>query len=252
MIRDHCYPKCGDGVRVPHESCDDGNTQELQTCWCLRHLRPARCAACVRRQDGDGCSSRCRIELGYACHGGNTTHVDNCRLTVCGDGVVEASRFIPACVQQFARVCVLLSCSIWGGRSGRLGFGLCSADGRHPPVLRIGLLTILNSDPRCHCILPKVHIQHVTLAQTCIYPSSRKAARVRRSATISTTTAGMAVLQCASGRSKKWLPGRRRTSWSPSDRWASSAGQVAMASCAGFYLRSQIRVLVWLPKFYTA
>ena len=29
MVRDHCYPKCGDGVRVPFEGCDDGNTQDL-------------------------------------------------------------------------------------------------------------------------------------------------------------------------------------------------------------------------------
>ena len=26
MVRDYCYPKCGDGMRVPHEQCDDGNS----------------------------------------------------------------------------------------------------------------------------------------------------------------------------------------------------------------------------------
>ena len=26
MVEDMCYPTCGDGVRVPREACDDGNT----------------------------------------------------------------------------------------------------------------------------------------------------------------------------------------------------------------------------------
>ena len=95
MVRDHCYPKCGDGVRVPFEGCDDGNTQDLS----LRIALGSCGRSCFLHgphwdQDGDGCSSACRIELGYACHGGNTTSTDICRLTVCGDGVVEAGCFM--------------------------------------------------------------------------------------------------------------------------------------------------------------
>ena len=92
MIRDHCYPKCGDGVRVPRESCDDGNTQDpdhiVAAALVVNGFPLFSCNSAL--QDGDGCSSRCQIEMGYACHGGNTTHVDTCGLTVCGDGVVEA------------------------------------------------------------------------------------------------------------------------------------------------------------------
>lgn len=52
MVQDYCHPKCGDGVRVPSEGCDDGNTK-----------------------DGDGCSSSCIVETGYVCYGGNSSHV---------------------------------------------------------------------------------------------------------------------------------------------------------------------------------
>jgi hypothetical protein len=32
------------------------------------------------------------VELaGYACHGGNSSHRDECNLTVCGDGYVEGA-----------------------------------------------------------------------------------------------------------------------------------------------------------------
>ncbi|CAK9082964.1 unnamed protein product [Durusdinium trenchii] len=68
MVQDYCHPKCGDGVRVPSEGCDDGNTK-----------------------DGDGCSSSCIVETGYVCYGGNSSHADSCKMTVCGDGVVEGA-----------------------------------------------------------------------------------------------------------------------------------------------------------------
>jgi cysteine-rich repeat protein len=40
-----CEVRCGDGLRVSSESCDDGNLE-----------------------DGDGCSSQCTIEKNYLCH----------------------------------------------------------------------------------------------------------------------------------------------------------------------------------------
>jgi len=40
-----CQPVCGDGRRYATEACDDGNSR-----------------------DGDGCSSKCAIEMGYACN----------------------------------------------------------------------------------------------------------------------------------------------------------------------------------------
>lgn len=44
------------------EECDDGNVN-----------------------DGDGCSSTCRVENGMACSGGSLSSVDQCG-EVCGDG----------------------------------------------------------------------------------------------------------------------------------------------------------------------
>ncbi|KNC47314.1 uncharacterized protein AMSG_11783 [Thecamonas trahens ATCC 50062] len=58
-----CTPvPCGDGTWVPDvEECDDGNTMS-----------------------GDGCSSACKLEHGYACN-----H-SSCRPIVCGDSIVDA------------------------------------------------------------------------------------------------------------------------------------------------------------------
>lgn len=53
-------PVCGNGVKTGSETCDDGNTFA-----------------------GDGCSTSCSVESGYACTGSPST----CD-TVCGDGVV--------------------------------------------------------------------------------------------------------------------------------------------------------------------
>lgn len=42
---DNCYNICGDGITIsPNEQCDDGNNE-----------------------DGDGCSSTCKLESGYTC-----------------------------------------------------------------------------------------------------------------------------------------------------------------------------------------
>ncbi|MCP3869349.1 MAG: SUMF1/EgtB/PvdO family nonheme iron enzyme, partial [Gammaproteobacteria bacterium] len=60
-----CVPvKCGDGLAVDDEECDDSNMD-----------------------DGDGCSSLCRLEPGFACETGG----GSCHPTVCGDGVEEGS-----------------------------------------------------------------------------------------------------------------------------------------------------------------
>lgn len=59
-----CVSACGNGQRVPVEQCDDGNTV-----------------------DGDGCSSTCRIETGYACH--EPTHGPSVCALTCGDGLID-------------------------------------------------------------------------------------------------------------------------------------------------------------------
>lgn len=55
-----CYSICGDDIVASNEGCDDGNTVS-----------------------GDGCSSACKVELGYNCTGNPSV----CH-PVCGDGVV--------------------------------------------------------------------------------------------------------------------------------------------------------------------
>ncbi|MGC9983372.1 MAG: DUF4215 domain-containing protein [Polyangia bacterium] len=55
-------PRCGDGIVVPPEQCDDGNTVA-----------------------GDGCSPTCKIEIGYKCSGSPSV----CTPTICGNGIVE-------------------------------------------------------------------------------------------------------------------------------------------------------------------
>lgn len=57
-----CLEICGDGYDFGHYECEDGNTVA-----------------------GDGCSSKCKIESGYACTGGTPTMKDTC-TTVCGTG----------------------------------------------------------------------------------------------------------------------------------------------------------------------
>ena len=61
---DRCYEICGDGRKFNNDRgyCDDGNNQ-----------------------DGDGCSSECRVEPGMKCEGGTTSNVDKC-FEPCGDG----------------------------------------------------------------------------------------------------------------------------------------------------------------------
>ena len=60
---DICSVNCGDGLRVSRlEGCDDGNTLS-----------------------GDGCSSACAIEPGFACTGGTLTS-STC-AEICGDGL---------------------------------------------------------------------------------------------------------------------------------------------------------------------
>jgi cysteine-rich repeat protein len=57
---DFCTPTCGN-VRSGNEACDDGNTIS-----------------------GDGCSSLCAIETGYACTG--ALQAPSVCVTICGDG----------------------------------------------------------------------------------------------------------------------------------------------------------------------
>ncbi len=57
------YAKCGDGVVVFPEQCDDANS------------------------DTPGCSESCKIEIGYKCDGSPSV----CVPTVCGDGLIEGS-----------------------------------------------------------------------------------------------------------------------------------------------------------------
>jgi fibro-slime domain-containing protein len=57
-------PTCGDGIAVPPEQCDDGNTVA-----------------------GDGCSPTCRVEIGHKCSGSPSV----CTLATCGDGKVEGT-----------------------------------------------------------------------------------------------------------------------------------------------------------------
>jgi fibro-slime domain-containing protein len=61
-----CHPvaRCGDGLVASSELCDDGN-----------------------QNDGDGCSARCKLELGFKCDGNPST----CTPTTCGDGVQEGA-----------------------------------------------------------------------------------------------------------------------------------------------------------------
>ena len=68
---DSCIHRCGNGLRDPtgsySEACDDSN-----------------------QSNGDGCSSSCDVETGYACSGGTTSSSDTCYL-VCGDGTLDSS-----------------------------------------------------------------------------------------------------------------------------------------------------------------
>jgi len=55
---------CGDGVVIGNEGCDDGN-----------------------QEDGDGCSTQCTVEKGWACAQGSPTVCH----TMCGDTMVVGS-----------------------------------------------------------------------------------------------------------------------------------------------------------------
>ncbi|MCD6499090.1 MAG: SUMF1/EgtB/PvdO family nonheme iron enzyme [Deltaproteobacteria bacterium] len=55
---------CGDGVVIGNEGCDDGN-----------------------QEDGDGCSTQCKVEKGWACAQGSPTVCH----TMCGDNMVVGS-----------------------------------------------------------------------------------------------------------------------------------------------------------------
>jgi uncharacterized protein (TIGR03382 family) len=74
-------PYCGDGTAdVPHEECDDGNTDNTDAC----------VAGCQLAVCGDG-----HVQAGVEeCDDGNTVDNDDCTnlctLPVCGDGVVQA------------------------------------------------------------------------------------------------------------------------------------------------------------------
>ena len=60
----HRVARCGDGVLVLPELCDDGNTKA-----------------------GDGCSATCKVELGFKCSGSPSV----CTPTKCGDKIVEGA-----------------------------------------------------------------------------------------------------------------------------------------------------------------
>ena len=51
-----CSEICGDGLNLGEYECDDGNLV-----------------------DGDGCSSLCKFEEGFICHGGNNISPDKCK-----------------------------------------------------------------------------------------------------------------------------------------------------------------------------
>jgi cysteine-rich repeat protein len=56
--------RCGDGIVAASERCDDGNVAP-----------------------GDGCSERCKIELGKKCEGSPSV----CTDAECGNGIVEGA-----------------------------------------------------------------------------------------------------------------------------------------------------------------
>ncbi len=67
---DICLEICGNGRRLNNQTiltfdmpCDDANTLS-----------------------NDGCSSLCKVELGFACTGGGPNSSDIC-LEICGDGI---------------------------------------------------------------------------------------------------------------------------------------------------------------------
>ena len=53
--------KCGDGIKVAQEACDDWNSS-----------------------DGDGCDSECNIEMDWSCVGEENR---NSICNLCGDGI---------------------------------------------------------------------------------------------------------------------------------------------------------------------
>ena len=66
-VPDICTEKCGDGLRVGSEVCDDGLI------------------------DINGCTTDCLgVVDGWTCEGGSSVSADNCWET-CGDGFVTSS-----------------------------------------------------------------------------------------------------------------------------------------------------------------
>jgi len=116
-----CKPRvCGDGVITDDEQCDDGNLVDGDGCSskcviekfyrCLEYNGKSVCFhQCVKGDgyhneqcdgaeteecddgnliDGDGCSSNCTVEPGYACED-NSEGLSSCHPVVCGDGKRE-------------------------------------------------------------------------------------------------------------------------------------------------------------------
>lgn len=72
-----CVEKCGDGLEVGTEACDDGNTNSA-----------------------DGCAADCStVEAGWVCSGGSSTSADTC--TQCTSGWYQDNPTNPEnCVSQ--------------------------------------------------------------------------------------------------------------------------------------------------------
>ena len=105
-IRDRCLicPKCGDGCSGPDEECDDGNSNQDDSC---RTCRYPRCGDGISNQydfdhhqetcepslDPD-CRANCTkcgdsiVDAGEDCDG-SADCAENCRIRGCGDGIIE-------------------------------------------------------------------------------------------------------------------------------------------------------------------
>ncbi|CAD8089306.1 unnamed protein product [Paramecium primaurelia] len=104
-VNNICYPICGDGILVDEEECDDQNDDKSDGCFNCYFYCPDHCEICVEgrckvceqgyelipnqnqcqtfcgnglvsmdeecddmnKQDGDGCSQQCTIEINYIC-----------------------------------------------------------------------------------------------------------------------------------------------------------------------------------------
>lgn len=68
--------KCGNGVLDPGEECDDGNTRVVGL------VDP-------RNRQGDGCSSDCKVELGWRCYNKPYVTRTQCEHNECGDSFIN-------------------------------------------------------------------------------------------------------------------------------------------------------------------